>query len=383
MKRLSAKFVATVTEPGSYHDGDAGLFLLVKRSGTKSFVQRLTVHGRRVDIGLGSTKWTTPSEARAMAQVNRKTARTGGDPRAGLRSTVPTFAEAVETVIGIHSATWKDAGKSEAQWRASLRDYAMPRLGCQRVDQVSTADVLAVLVPIWNEKRETARRVRQRISAVMKWTVARGYRDDNPAGDAISAALPKNTAARQHQRALPHGEVGDAINAVRASQAWPTTKLALEFVILTACRSGEVRGVRWDEVDIDAATWPIPGERTKTGRPHRVPLSARALSILAEARKFMDASGLIFPSQTGRALSDNTLSKLMRELKIEAVPHGFRSSFRDWCSEAGGVQRPVAEACLAHVVRGVEGAYARSDLLDQRRPVMEKWANYLATKDEG
>ena len=377
MKRLSAKFVANATEPGSYHDGDAGLFLLVKRSGAKSFVQRLTVHGRRVDIGLGSTKWTTPSEARAMAQVNRKTARTGGDPRAGQRSTVPTFEEAADIVIRLHAQTWRDAGKSEKQWRASLRDYAMPRLGRKPVDAISTADVLAALTPIWSTKRETARRVRQRIGAVMKWSIAEGHRDDNPAGDAIAAALPKTGTVRQHQRARLHGEVAGAIAKVRESQAWPATKLALEFVILTACRSGEARGARWDEIDEHPASWSIPGERTKTGRPHRVPLSARALAILNEARTLADGTGLVFPSMTGRVLSDNTLSKLLRENGVEAVPHGFRSSFRDWCSEVGGVQREVAEACLAHVVKGVEGAYARSDLLDQRRPVMEQWASYL------
>ena len=291
---------------------------------------------------------------------------------------MPTFAEAVETVIGIHSATWKDSGKTEAQWRSSLATYASPRLGHKSVDAITTADVLAVLVPIWNDKRETARRVRQRISAVMAWSVAEGYRPDDPSA-AVSAALPKgsNGRGRTHQRALPHAEVADAIATVRESQAWPSTKLVLEFLALTAARSGEVRLATWDEIDTAAATWTVPAERTKTARPHRVPLSARALAVLDDAREFMDTSGLIFPSATGRAVSGNTLSKLMRELKIEAVPHGFRSSFRDWCSEVGGVQREVAEASLAHVVKGVEGAYARSDLLDQRRAVMEAWAVYL------
>ena len=379
MKRLTAKTVASVTAPGKYGDGDAGLFLLVKPSGSKSYVQRLTIHGRRHDIGLGSAKWTMPSEARAMAQTNRKIARMGGDPCAGRRAAVPTFAEAANIVIALHAANWRYAGKSEKQWRGSLRDYALPRLGRKTVAEITTADVLATLSPIWNEKRETARRVRQRISAIMAWSVAQGHRADNPAGDAIAAALPRNGATRRRQPALPHGEIAGAIEKVRASQAWPTTRLAFELVILAACRSGEVRRARWDEIDLDTATWTVPGARTKSGRQHRVPLAPRAMEIVAEARQYRDESGLVFPSVTGRALLDSALSNLARETNMGAVPHGFRSSFRDWAGETG-VAREVAEACLAHVVKGVEGAYARSDLLDRRRPVMDRWADYVTSR---
>ena len=199
---------------------------------------------------------------------------------------MPTFAEAFETVIGIHGEGWKDAGKSEKQWRASLRDYAMPRLGRRRVDQITTADVMAVLIPHWHTKTETMRRVRQRIGAVMKWAVAQGYRGDNPAGDAISAALPKNGSVRRHQRALPFGEVGAALAKVRTSGAHGLTALAFEFLVLTACRSGEVRLATWDEVDFESATWTVPANRMKAKRDHRVPLSGRALQILEEARAF-------------------------------------------------------------------------------------------------
>lgn len=222
MKRLTAKFVAGITEPGKYHDGDAGLYLFVQEHKDrlrKSYVQRLTIHGKRVDIGLGSVKWTTPSEARALAQANRKIARTGGDPRRG-PATVPTFEEAADAVIRIHAATWRDGGKTEKQWRASLRDYAFPRLGNLAVSRVTGADVLAVLIPIWNTKRETARRVRQRIGAVMKWAIVEGHRTDNPAGDAIAEALPKNGDKRKHFRALPYDRVSGALAAVRASRAW-------------------------------------------------------------------------------------------------------------------------------------------------------------------
>ena len=191
MKQLTAKFVREVTAPGRYYDGDAGLFLLVKPTGRKSFVQRLTIHGKRHDIGLGSDRWVTLTEARATAQANRKLARMGGDPLAAKRSAAPSFADAVETVIGIHREGWKDASKSEKQWRASLRDYVLPRLGRKPVDRITTSDVMAVLLPIWHGKHETARRVRQRISTTMKWAVARGYREDNPAGDAISRRAPE------------------------------------------------------------------------------------------------------------------------------------------------------------------------------------------------
>ena len=254
----------------------------------------------------------------------------------------------------------------------------MPKIGDKRVDRISTADVMEVLLPIWSTKRETASRVRQRVGAVMKWAVAQGYREDNPAGDAISAALPKNSARRQHQRALPHSQVAEAVQRVRASKAHRATALAFEFLVLTACRSGEVRGARWDEVDDVAATWTVPPARMKAKLEHRVPLSNRAVSVLREARETSDKSGLVFPSPTGRVLSDSTLSKLLRELGVGAVPHGFRSSFRDWAAERTDAPREVCELALAHVNSDrVEAAYRRSDLFERRRQLMQHWSDYL------
>ena len=330
MKRLTAKFVESVIAPGKYHDGDAGLYLYVQeRNGRirKSYLQRITIHGRRVEIGLGSAKWTTPSEARAKAQANRKIARTGGDPRQG-KATVPSFEAAADVVIALHAETWRDGGKSEKQWRSSLAAYAFPRIGRKSVATITTADVLAVLIPIWNVKRETARRVRQRIGQIMKWAIAEGHRDDNPAGEALGAALPRNGTSKAHHRALPYDRVNDALERVRMSGAWIHTKLAFEFLVLTWAHSGEVRGARWEEVDFEAATWTVPGARMKGGREHRVPLSDRALVVLHEAADNADGSGLIFPSVTGCAMSDSTISKLLRENGIEAVPHGLRSSAR-------------------------------------------------------
>ena len=254
--RLTAQFIQTVKKPGKYGDGGgSGMFLLVKESGRKSYVQRITIRGKVRDIGLGSTRLVTLAEARAAAYENRKLARMGGDPLAlKQRPEVPTFAETVDKVIGIHAAGWKDNGKSEKQWRASLRDYAMPRLGNCRVSNITSANVMAVLLPIWNDKRETARRVRQRISAVMLWAIAQGYRPDNPAGEAIANALPKNNQRHQHQRTLPYAEVAAAISKVRSSGAYRATILCFEFLVLTAARSGEVRFATWNEIDFDKRT---------------------------------------------------------------------------------------------------------------------------------
>ena len=382
-KTLSAAFVKTVKRPGRYGDGlgGHGLSLLVKPTSvpgrlSKTWGQRLRIHGKDVNVGLGSYPVVTLSHARTEALSNRRTVARAGDPRG---DGVPSFADAVEKVLAIHRPNWKN-GASEAQWRASLRDYAIPLVGSKRVDKITTGDVLAVLLPIWNEKRETARRVRQRIGAVMQWAVAKGYREDNPAGDAIGAALPKNGGKRKHFQALPHGKVAAALAAVEASGAWLGTKLAFRFLVLTAARSGEVRNARWDEIDLEAAkTWTVPADRSKSGREHRVPLSAAALAVLERAREIADPSGLIFPSVSGRAMSAMTMTKLLHDLGVEAVPHGFRSSFRDWCGECSNAPREVAEAALAHVVRDkVEAAYARSDLFERRRVLMEDWMAYLA-----
>ena len=347
---------------------------------SKTWSQRLRVHGRPVNVRIGACPVVTLAEARRVALANRRTVARGRDPRSG---GVPTFAEAVETVIAIHGAAWRPGSKSEAQWRASLRDYAMPRLGRERIDEITTSDVMAVLLPIWTTKAETARRVRQRIGTVMKWAVAKGYRPDNPAGGAIGAALPKSSGTRRHFRALPHSEVGTALDTVLASSAWALSKLAFEFLVLTAARSGEVRGARWEEIDFESATWTVPAERMKAARKHRVPMSSQALEVLHRAQELADGTGLVFPSPTGRVLSPSTLSKLLRELGIRAVPHGFRTSFRIWCGDTG-VAREVAEAALAHVIRDkVEAAYARGTLFARRREVMEAWSRYIRGESQG
>ena len=243
---------------------------------------------------------------------------------------------------------------------------------------MTTADVLAILTPIWHEKSQTAQRVRQRISAVMKWAIAMGYRPDNPAGDALGQALGRQQTVVQHMRALPHGAVADALATVRASQASVTTKRAFEFLVLTAARSGEVRLATWDEMDLDAGVWAIPAARMKAKRDHRVPLSGRALAILHDVPRRSEGTGLVFRSLRGKPLSSVTLPRLTKELGIAAVPHGFRSSFRDWAAERTNTPREVVEAALAHTVQNpTEAAYARSDLFERRRRLMNDWASYL------
>ena len=381
---LSATFVKSVNVPGRYGDGRGGLglTLLVKPSSRrgcrKSWGQSVRINGRKTTLGLGTYPVITLAMARQRALENARALAQGRDPRRASHG-VPSFASACETVLAIHALNWKPGSRSEDIWRASMRDYALPRLGSLRVDAVTTADVMAVLLPIWPTKRETARRLRQRIGAVMKWAVAQGYRADNPAGDAISAALPRTGGRIVHRPALPHAEVAAALGRVRASGAYRGLVLAFEFLVLTAARSGEVRGARWTEIDRQCAVWTVPADRMKAGREHRVPLSDRALAVLDQARKLADGADLVFPSETGRVPHQSGMPALLRQLGIGAVPHGFRSSFRDWAAECTEAPREVCELALAHVNGDrVEAAYRRSDLFERRRALMQQWADYLA-----
>ena len=376
MGRLTVKMVKNIG-PGRYSDNEHGLMLRVKPSGSRQWMQRIVIQGKRTDIGLGGFPLVTLAEAREMAFENRRIARRGGDPLADKRKVqAPTFSDACEAVVVILRDGWKTGGRQEQIWRRVVDQYAAPKLGRKRVDQITAADVLAVLSPEWQSKPETAKRIKQYLGSVFKWAMAQGHRQDNPVEAAV-VALPKPTRVVEHMKALPHSEVAAALDKVRATDAHWATKAALCFVVHTACRSGEVRGMNWGEVDLDAVIWTLPADRSKTGRPHVVPLSDAALAILREAHAETSGMGLVFPSQRGRAMSDNTLSKLLRENNVPATPHGARSSFRDWCGETGQA-REVAEACLAHTVgSAVERAYARSDLLARRRVVMDAWSRYL------
>jgi len=382
LPKLTAAFVRSVTKAGKYGD-QHGLVLRIQPSGSKAWLWRGTVNGRRRDLGLGRHPYVSLAEARATAFEYRKTALDGGDPVTLLAGGVPTFARAVETVIGLHAGKWKprsEGGQTEEQWRSSLATYVLPVIGSKRVDEITTADVLACLTPIWHKKATTAKRVRQRIAAVMRWAIAEGYRQDNPGGEAVVAALPKQNGGRKHHRAVPHHDVAVAVATVRASRLEPTLRLAVEISVLTAARSGEVRGAHWSEIDFEAATWTIPAGRMKGGREHRVPLSGRASAVLAEVRRYSDGSPLVFPRprRIGSEIPRWMLGKVPGRVGIDGTLHGMRSSFRDWCGETG-VAREVAEACLSHLVgNAAELAYSRSDLLERRREVMEGWGRYAA-----
>lgn len=380
-KALTAQQVKSISIPGKYFDGH-GLYLRVDANGSRFWVQRIVIRGKRCELGLGSPALVTLAEARAVALENRKLARAGGDPLAAKREAlaVMTFEEAARKVHEIHKPTWRNA-KHAAQFISTLETYAFPRLGKMKVPDVTTGDVLAVLLPIWTKKAETARRVRQRISTVMKWAIAQGWRQDNPAEN-IAQALPKTVAIKANRKALPYDEVSDCIEAVNNSGARSATKLALEFLVLTASRSGEVREARWSEIDIEKQAWEIPADRMKMKKPHRVPLSGRALVVLEKAQALDDESGLVFPgTKPGRPLSDMTLSKLVKELGFKADVHGFRTSFRTWAQERTNFPREVAEAALAHAVGdAVEQAYARSDVFEKRRKMMNAWAAHLQSK---
>ena len=255
-----------------------------------------------------------------------------------------------------------------------------PSIGELPLSELTSGHVMSVLLPIWNEKRETARRIKQRISAICRWAVAQGYRNDDPAGVVVDAALPRNTVQRRPMPVLAYEEVADCIAKVKASRrASESSKLALEFLVLTAARSAEVRKAKWDEIDVEGATWTVSAERMKANREHRVPLSGRALAVLAEAAELSDGSGLVFPgARPGRPLSENTHAKLLRELRFDAVTHGFRSSFRDYAAEQTHTPHAVMEAALAHTIKNkAEAAYARSDLFEKRRELMTSWADYL------
>ena len=377
-KALSPAFVRSAP-PGRHADGN-GLYLFVQPSGTRSWIQRLLVRGRRRELGLGSVALVPLAEAREKALANRKLARQGGDPLAEKRRAegIPTFAEAAMRVLEQKRDGWRTPRHSQ-EWISSLRRFAFPRIGKVPVSEVSSADVLEILTPLWHRKAATAKRVRQRLRAVLEWAVAMEYRLDNPC-DRIGPVLGPQKDVTEHMRALPHREVSAAIRTVWASAALPTAKLALEFLVLTAARWSEVRWAEWAEIDRSGRVWTIPARRTKTNRRHRVPLCDRALEILDAAETLEGVAGpLVFTHGGGRPLHDSAVRRLLSELGVAAVPHGFRSSFRDWAGEETDHPREVIEAALAHVVRNrVEAAYARSDLFERRRRLMYDWADYLA-----
>ena len=326
-RALSAAFCRSVAKAGRYCD-DNGLYLEVDPTGARRWVQRLVIRGKSRTLGLGGFALVPLGEAREATLANRRLARSRGDPLADRRRArnMPTFEEAAAAVVQQKRAGWRNE-KHGKDWPTSLRLCVFPQLGDKSVSEITSGDLLQVLAPIWHAKPETARRVRQRIGAVMKWGVAMEHRADNPAGEALGEALGRQQDVVRHMPALPHAEVAGAVEAVQASGAWVGTKLAFEYLVLTAARSAEVRLSTWNEIDLRAVVWTVPGSRMKAKRRHRVPLSERALEIVEEAKALRGdtaspGSALVFPSRRGKPLSNMTVSKLVNEQGIAAVPHG-------------------------------------------------------------
>ena len=379
--RLSAKFVEKVKTAGVYRDG-AGLLLRVEPSGSKRWVLRATVKGRRRDVGLGSAQEVSLREARDEASALRRLARNGEDPiamRRQAKGAVVTFEDAAETVHKQRTDLWRNT-KHGDQWMSTLRTYAFPEIGKLPVGKIEAADVLRVLAPIWLAKPETARRVRQRIRVILDWAVAAGHRPHISvnAAEAVRAGLPKQPRKVEHHRAIPWRKVPAFIAQMRETPSIEAIRFALEFLILTAARTGEVITATWPEIDFEAATWTIPASRMKAKREHRVPLSPAALQILTECRTLWPNGTFVFPGRRpGEPLSNMSMLMLMRRLGRKEVPHGLRSSFRDWAAD-NRKDRDLAEAALAHALPDrTEAAYRRSDLFEARRALMEDWAAFV------
>ncbi len=378
---LSATRVRALKEPGRYSDG-GGLHLFITKTGRKSWVQRITIVGRRRDIGLGSFPSVSLAQARKKAIENRAMIADGFDPLLEKqKSKIPTFKEAARVVHEANKPRWRNAHHI-ASWIKTLERHAMPRLGNTPINQIDRRGVLQVLTPIWTTKSETARRVRQRMRTVFRWAMAHGFIESNPAGEAIDGALPRMPKVKAHLRSLPYQEVGRAIQIVDASEASLPSRLCFRFLVLTAARSGEARGATWDEIDLQDRVWRIPGKRMKAGIEHRVPLSRQATDLLGEAGDFLDETGLLFPSPMKQRsqMSDMTLMKVLRSVGLadRTTVHGFRSSFKNWTLEQTDTPWAVSEAALAHTLgNATEQAYARSDLFDRRRILMQMWADYV------
>ncbi len=384
MRKMTAAEAKAIKRPGTYRCGDT-LYLRVGYTGSKSWVQRLVINGKRHDIGLGSFRHVGLADARELALANQRAARVEGrNPLAEKRrERTPDFATATIRTWEALKPRWR-AGPNVWTWRRIVEKHAGPAIGHIPIDQVGREDVLHVLVPLWSKTPDIARRLRQNMQAIFRWAQAHGYIDTNPAGEVIDGALPKQKAAKTHLRALPHKDVSAALEAVGGGSCSVPAELAFRFLILTATRTGEVLGTTWDEIDLETRTWTIPATRMKMNREHRVPLSDAAVAVLDKARILADGSGLVFPSprRPGKPMSSMTLAKLLERAGYHhrATVHGFRSSFRDWCADTGK-PREIAEAALARAVPGVEGAYFRTDLFQRRALLMSQWAQYLAGAD--
>jgi integrase len=389
MGKLTALKVKSA--PPGRHADTRNLYLLVKpkpdnprEGGARSWVLRVVVNGRRRDFGLGPVDLVSLQEARDKAIEGRKLARIGLDPAAEWKKAaggIPTFERAARLYHETVKPSWKN-GKHGDQWLTTLERHAFPHIGSTRVDHIDAPTIQNVLVPIWLTLPETARRVRQRIGSVLDFAHGKGWRATETPRGAINALMKRLKQPRKGPgfAAMPYADLPSFMEGLRNAQP-SIGRLALQFLILTAARSGEVRFATWSELEVDKANWNIPGQRMKAGEPHSVPLTAPALAILDEVRVLVASQNgqLLFPGLDGKPLSDATLAKALRVAGGgDYTVHGFRSSFRDWVAERTSFPGEWAEAALAHALPNkTEAAYRRTKFLDQRRNLMSAWADYL------
>ena len=370
---LSAAMVRTAG-PGNYVDGN-GLMLRVRKSGSRQWIQRLMIHGRRVDLGLGSADLVKLADARKVAADNRAIARTCGDPR---RSRVPTFEKAEKICFEEKRDTWRS--KSPVlNWRSAVDRNVLPKIGGMPVDKVGSAAVYEVLHPIaLAGKHATVKVAGAAITAVLEWARINEFRAEGSPVETVRRRLPKRAGGPKHHDAVHWSEVGNALARIDAGRCMASTKLAMRFTALTAGRQVEVRRATWEQFDLETAVWVKPAEATKTAKSHRVPLSRQALDVLAEARK-ATRGALVFPgSRRGAMMGNSVMTQALRTAGIAASGHGFRSSFKDWARHHD-VDELLSEFALAHVEGSATvAAYARDDLLEKRRPVMQRWADCIS-----
>lgn len=385
INRLNARAVATLADCGRHADG-GGLYLSISSNGGRRWVFMYRWHGKQTEIGFGSARDVTLARARELAARARAMLAEGENPKGARRASGgATFGGCADQLIEAMRPGWRNA-KHAAQWEMTLREYAAP-LRHLPVDKITTEDVFTVLKPLWSDKPETASRLRGRIERVLDAAKAKGMRSgENPARwrGHLDQLLPKRQRlTRSHHAAMKYADVPGFLTDLQSRQS--IAALALEFAILTAARSGEALGARWDEIDLDGAIWTVPAVRMKAGVEHRVPLSRRALKIV-KARHEHRQSEFVFPGdKPGKALSVMSLAMVLRRMKVDDVTvHGFRSSFRDWAAECTNFTNEVCEAALAHVIANkAEAAYRRGDLFDKRRKLMEAWAVFCAASKAG
>ena len=378
MGKLSAAQIRALTKPGRYMDGD-GLSLLLTAPKKGYWVLRATINGRRRDIGLGPLDLVKLAEARELAIDMRRDIQRGIDPieeRKRQKIEILTFKAAAEKVHTEQKATWKN-GKHQDQWINTLETYAFPKLGDRLVNDIEGPLIREVLLDFWLEKPETARRVKQRIGVVLDWAYANGMRATEAPMRSLSRALPRQPKQDGHFAAMPYEDVPTFLKHLHKRTS--VARLAFEFLILTASRSGEVRGAKWAEINLNAKLWTVPAERMKVGKEHVVPLTDAAIDVLERARPYYaECSDLVFPGRNVlRPMSDMTLLKILRYAKLPFTVHGFRSAFRDWAAEKTSYPGEVAEAALAHTVSNkVEAAYRRTNYLEKRRELMREWSGF-------